>query len=131
MGLTAPGHRIKLRDFCAKSKSKLRGNGEDRKEKLDKLHSLIGASHSRSRKGKTPLQSDGPTTKNNDKNKKIFASSLAGSTGLTVDSSKRRCSKEEETDLGTSRGIPPVTIAYRLQKPCSFPMARVRKGKQK
>ena len=61
--LTALGNRIKLRDFCEKNKHK-KTNEVDREEKLEKLCKLIGASsHSRSRKGKTPLQSDAAIAK--------------------------------------------------------------------
>ena len=63
LGLTALGNRIKLRDFCEKNKHR-KTSEADRKEKLEKLRKLIGASsHSRSRKGKTPLRSHAPIAK--------------------------------------------------------------------
>ena len=63
LGLTALGHCIKFTDFFTKKKYEMT-NDDDRKEKLEKLRSLIGtSSQSRSRKGKTPSQSTAPTTK--------------------------------------------------------------------
>ena len=63
LGLTALGHCIKFTDFFPKKRYEMT-NDNHRKEKLEKLRSLIRASSlSRSRKGKTPLQSAAPTTK--------------------------------------------------------------------
>ena len=62
-GLTALGHRLKLRDFCGnKCASTSERTIKEREEKLEKLRTLIGNS-AQSRKGKSRLQKDGPNPK--------------------------------------------------------------------
>ena len=52
LGLTASGHRMKLRDYCAKRKNT--GTDEnERKQKLKKLRALIGGSSRLKSKGQT------------------------------------------------------------------------------
>ena len=82
LGLTALGHRMRLRDYCSKRK-KVGSDENERKEKLEKLRALIEASAQS--KSKRQTVKDTATTKSNS-----YASSLGGNTGLMEDLNKRK-----------------------------------------